>query len=141
MGARRLISLDFLLVYGFGLTIVAATIVTTVERGAGGTIKTFPGTLWWAMSTVTTVGYGDVTPVTPLGRAAAFVLMVGGITFFSAITANVAAFLVKTDSAGEKIQGKRADGNAGAAHARDRRAPARGREPKAITDNTGDLFL
>lgn len=102
MGARRLISLDFLLVYGFGLTIVAATIVTTVERGAGGTIKTFPGTLWWAMSTVTTVGYGDVTPVTPLGRAAAFVLMVGGITFFSAITANVAAFLVKTDSAGEK---------------------------------------
>ena len=104
VGARRLISLDFLLVYGFGLMIIMATVVTTAEHNAGGTIRTFPDALWWAMSTVTTVGYGDVVPVTTAGRAAAFVLMVGGITFFSAITANIAAFIVKSDNASEKAK-------------------------------------
>jgi voltage-gated potassium channel len=50
--------------------------------------------LWWGIVTLTTVGYGDVLPVTPEGRIAAIVLMVLGIALFSAITGTVVAALV-----------------------------------------------
>ncbi|MCH7787221.1 MAG: two pore domain potassium channel family protein [Chloroflexi bacterium] len=51
--------------------------------------------LYMAVITLTTVGYGDTFPVTTAGRAVAFVLMIGGIGFFGAITANFASFLIK----------------------------------------------
>jgi voltage-gated potassium channel len=47
------------------------------------------------MATITTVGYGDMVPVSTVGRAMGYVLMLGGIAFFSGITANLASFLVK----------------------------------------------
>jgi len=53
-------------------------------------INTFSDALWWAVVTTTTVGYGDISPSTPLGRVLAVVLMLVGIgvigTFTSAIT-------------------------------------------------------
>jgi voltage-gated potassium channel len=42
------------------------------------------------------VGYGDMVPVTLAGRAVAFVVMLGGIAFFSGVTANLASFLVRS---------------------------------------------
>jgi voltage-gated potassium channel len=95
-GMRRLVNVDFLLVYGVGLVIVAATIVASVEIGENASIQSFPDALWWAVVTITTVGYGDMVPVTVAGRAMAFVLMLGGIAFFSGVTANLASFLVKS---------------------------------------------
>jgi hypothetical protein len=50
--------------------------------------------LWWGVVTLTTVGYGDVLPITPEGRIAAIVLMVLGIGLFSAITAVVTSALI-----------------------------------------------
>ena len=47
------------------------------------------------MVTITTVGYGDMVPVTVVGRAVAFILMFGGIAFFSGVTVNLALFLIK----------------------------------------------
>ncbi|MFW6195241.1 MAG: potassium channel family protein [Chloroflexota bacterium] len=96
-GARRLAGIDFLLVYAAGMVIIAATIVTTVERESGGSITSFTEGLWWAVVTVTTVGYGDDVPVTWSGRAVAVVLMICGIGFFSGLAANFAAFLVHDD--------------------------------------------
>jgi len=52
--------------------------------------------LWWSLLTVTTVGYGDFTPVTTVGRVMATVLMIGGIWFFSGLAANFAAILIHT---------------------------------------------
>ncbi|MDY6834364.1 MAG: potassium channel family protein [Chloroflexota bacterium] len=98
IGARRLVHVDFLVVYGLGLIILAATAITTVERNAeGAEIVSFPDALWWAVVTITTVGYGDTVPVTHAGRAVAYVLMLGGIAFFSGLVANLSALLVKGD--------------------------------------------
>ena len=94
--SRRLVNVDFLLVYAIGMVAIAATIVTTVEAGHD-TIESFPDALWWSMVTVTTVGYGDMTPVTPTGRAVAVFLMIGGIGLFGGLTANLASAIMKTE--------------------------------------------
>ena len=102
VGMRRLVNVDFLLVYGIGLVIIAATVVASVEGGENASIQSFPDALWWAVVTITTVGYGDMVPVTVAGRAVGFILMLGGIAFFSGVTANLASFLVKGGSESDK---------------------------------------
>jgi voltage-gated potassium channel len=47
--------------------------------------------LWWAAQTVTTVGYGDVTPVTTPGRFVAAILMIAGFATLSLVTASISA--------------------------------------------------
>ncbi len=104
VGMRRLVNVDFLLVYGIGLVIIAATVVASVEGGVGASINSFADALWWAVVTITTVGYGDMVPVTLVGRTVAFVLMLGGIAFFSGMTANLASFLIRgKDTGGTEI--------------------------------------
>ncbi|MBD3610465.1 MAG: potassium channel family protein [Gammaproteobacteria bacterium] len=53
--------------------------------------------VWWALVTVTTVGYGDVVPVSGAGKFFASLLILLGIGVFSLLTANVSAFLVRQD--------------------------------------------
>ena len=103
VGMRRLVNIDFILVYGIGLVIIAATVVASVEGGEGASIHSFADALWWAVVTITTVGYGDMVPITVVGRAVAFVLMLGGIAFFSGVTANLASFLIKGHDAEKKV--------------------------------------
>ena len=50
--------------------------------------------LWWSVQTVTTVGYGDVTPVEPWGRLVATILMILAFAFLSLLTGTVASLLV-----------------------------------------------
>lgn len=70
-------------------------LVTAFENGADGSITDFDDALWWAIVTITTVGYGDKYPVTPEGRAVAVFLMIIGITLFSMLTAGIAAYFVE----------------------------------------------
>ena len=58
-------------------------------------ITTFGDALWWSATTVTTVGYGDRYPVTTQGRLIAVVLIVAGIGLVGAVTASVAAWMVR----------------------------------------------
>ncbi|WP_433888233.1 potassium channel family protein [Streptomyces sp. CA-111067] len=66
------------------------------ERGApGADIRTFGDALWWACSTLTTVGYGDATPVTAAGRLIAFVVMVCGLALLGAVTGSFSSWLLR----------------------------------------------
>ena len=78
------------------LAYVAAVQVTISERGVeGSNIKNFGDGLWWAVTTVTTVGYGDRFPVTTEGRILAVLLMLTGISLVGVITASVASWFVQ----------------------------------------------
>jgi voltage-gated potassium channel len=75
---------------------IGAVQITITERGVeGSNIKSFGDGLWWAVTTVTTVGYGDRFPTTSLGRVLAVGLMLVGISLMGVITASVAAWFVK----------------------------------------------
>ncbi len=93
--ALRFAHVDYLAGYAISLVLLISTIVTSVERGHDSPVDSFPDALWWSIATVTTVGYGDVVPVTTAGRAFAYVLMVGGIGLFGAFTANLASILAR----------------------------------------------
>ncbi len=74
---------------------MAALAVLDAERGApDATIAGFPDAVWWALTTITTVGYGDEYPVTAEGRFVAVLLMVAGIALLGVVTAAVAAWFV-----------------------------------------------
>ena len=89
------------------LAYIGAVQITITERGVeGSNIKNFGDGLWWAITTVTTVGYGDRFPVTSTGRVLAVCLMLVGISLMGVITASVAAWFVKMsqdDSNSRKI--------------------------------------
>lgn len=77
-------------------TLLAAVAENEAERDApGATIHGIGDSLWWAFSTVSTVGYGDRYPVTPAGRFVAAALMVVGVSLFGVITASLATFFVR----------------------------------------------
>jgi len=97
--------LQYVMLFGLTSVFVCAGIVLAFEKGNGGTIDDYGTALWWAMTTVTTVGYGDAVPETPEGKGVAVVLMLVGISFFSWVTANIAAFLVEFGGGGDEQHG------------------------------------
>jgi voltage-gated potassium channel len=79
-----------LLVYAASLAVLDA------ERAdPNAHIKNFGDAVWWSISTITTVGYGDFYPVTVNGRLVAVMLMIGGISLIGVITATVATWIVQ----------------------------------------------
>jgi voltage-gated potassium channel len=77
----------------FSLVVAVGIIIPTVNSEA----------LWWAMVTITSVGYGDYVPVTFWGRVLAMVLMIFGIGIFAVLTGFVAAKVVKLQKGPEDI--------------------------------------
>lgn len=77
------------------LVFVASVAVLDAERDGHGRIQTFGDSLWWAIATVATVGYGDVVPVTLTGRCIAVALMLSGIAVLGVVTASIASWLME----------------------------------------------
>jgi voltage-gated potassium channel len=80
-----------------GLVIVCAALaVVDAERGQPrSNISTFGDALWWSLTTITTVGYGDRYPVTGQGRLVAVALMLAGIALLGVVTASIASWLIE----------------------------------------------
>jgi len=73
------------------LTVIAAVLARAVEPE---TFHTFGEAAWWALQTVSTVGYGDVVPESSAGRLLGAALMLLGVAFVPAITSIVVAVLI-----------------------------------------------
>ncbi len=78
------------------IAFVAALAVLDAERKAETPLITsFGDAMWWACTTMTTVGYGDTYPVTTAGRFIGVGLMIGGIALLGTVTATFASWLVE----------------------------------------------
>ncbi|GAA4154005.1 potassium channel family protein [Gryllotalpicola daejeonensis] len=77
------------------LIYVAALAELEAEYGHGGAVQTIGDALWWAIVTITTVGYGDSVPVTVVGKLVAVCLMFGGIALIGVVSATLASWIVE----------------------------------------------
>jgi voltage-gated potassium channel len=82
------------------IVVVAGAAEATFDAGE---FKSIWDGVWWAVVTVTTVGYGDVYPKSVAGRLIGVVVMFVGIGFLSVLTATIASRFVKTDTGSDEI--------------------------------------
>lgn len=82
------------------LIVIAAEIYSVAENAS------YTNSLWWAIATTTTVGYGDISPHTEIGRTVAVVLMILGIGLIGSVTSTVTAFFVdeKNDRENDELK-------------------------------------
>ena len=138
---RRLVSPEGLrqaALFTLLLILAAAGAFQAVENGHHPQPITLWDGLWWAVETVTTVGYGDIYPVTDAGRVIAMIVMLSGIGFVALLTGSIAQRFLSGSEA-EAARGRAEIGppprHLGAARAA--RADARDREPPARRRDRG----
>jgi voltage-gated potassium channel len=78
------------------VTVLSCVALYAVESDVNPSIRSPVDALWWGVTTISTVGYGDVTPITSEGRLVAAALMLLGIGLFGAITAIVTNTLLSS---------------------------------------------
>ena len=84
------------------LLIFTSCVMYIVERGANPDFSSIPEAMWWSIVTLTTVGYGDTRPITPLGQFLAGFVAILGIGMFALPTSILgAAFLVEMGKRGK----------------------------------------
>ncbi len=86
------------------MTVIGGVLIHFTDK------KTFPNIgdgMWWAVQTVTTVGYGDLVPKSTVGRLVAALVMLVGISFLAVITAAIASEFI--ESTRRRIEGTRTD--------------------------------
>ncbi|MES3037689.1 MAG: ion channel [Bdellovibrionota bacterium] len=86
-----------LTIFGNLLIATGAVGLYFIEKDHNPNIQTLLDTLWWAVSTVTTVGYGDVSPITTMGKIIGIILMIVGTALFWSYTALFADALISEE--------------------------------------------
>jgi voltage-gated potassium channel len=81
------------------LLVFSSLAMLQLEAGGPGNIRTAQDAMWWAVSTMTTVGYGDTYPATPEGRLVAVFLMIAGIGVFGTFSGLVASWFLAPKAA------------------------------------------
>ncbi len=84
--------------------LLATMAVLSVETSPRSNIRNAGDALWWAFTTITTIGYGDKYPVTLAGRLVAVVLVIFGVSLFSTFTAFVASFFIGKEQKKEESE-------------------------------------
>jgi len=85
---------NYVLVATSGVIVLGALGIYIVEHNVNDAISSPGDALWWAISTATTVGYGDIHPKTAEGRLIVVVLMLTGIGVIGVFTATIASFFM-----------------------------------------------
>jgi len=91
-------TLSVVSVMAFLVIIFSSIAILEVEDAPHSNITSAEDAIWWTITTITTVGYGDIYPVTTEGRALAAALMIFGIGIFGTFTAYVASFFIGNKS-------------------------------------------
>ncbi|MGB8172066.1 MAG: potassium channel family protein [Nitrososphaeraceae archaeon] len=96
-----------------GIVVIAGTVIMyNLEKGAENSqMTTLLDAMWWCVATVTTVGYGDVVPVTSLGRIVALVYMFFGIILITTTLAVISNTFYKKRFEKEETEKKKQDMN------------------------------
>lgn len=90
--------LQFALLAAVLIVVSSALIMFEIERHAPHpNIQTVGDAIWWAITSITTVGYGDRYPTTGAGRALATLVLISGIAIIGVVTASIAATFVRSD--------------------------------------------
>jgi voltage-gated potassium channel len=91
--------LHIVLLAVLAIILIGAALELAFEHKApGSNIHSYGDALWWAIVTITTVGYGDRYPVTAAGRGIAVVLMLTGIGLVGVLSASIASYFVGQES-------------------------------------------
>lgn len=90
---RRFRKLISLLIF---IALVLSQMIVPIERSAGGSIQTWFDGIWWASTTLTTVGYGDLVPITTAGRLIGMCLQLTGALMFGVSIAMIGSILTRT---------------------------------------------
>ena len=85
--------LIFLALLGNAIMLFAAYGFYKLEREVNPQVDSYGDALWWAICTVSTVGYGDIVPITGLGRVIGAILIIFGVMFFLTWTAVLAGLI------------------------------------------------
>jgi len=95
----------FLLVGAASIILVGTYVMYAIESNVPNTkIKTLGDSLWWVVETITTVGYGDIVPISDIGRTVALVFMFGGILIITTIMSVVSTGFYKKRVSKEENQ-------------------------------------
>lgn len=142
-GARRLFErLGRVALVAAIVVVFGAFIAYKAEHPTNPEYATFGDSLWWAIVTLTTVGYGDVVPKTTAGRAAGVMIMLTGIAVLGLLAGSLASFFRLEPKPGDgEADGSGGDAPGGAGPDAASSADAAARGPGAVGALTSELDL
>jgi voltage-gated potassium channel len=80
------------------LTVILGSMMYAIESGENEKFTSIPTSIYWAIVTLTTVGYGDISPVTPLGKAFASIIMILGYAIIAVPTGIITAKFINSST-------------------------------------------
>lgn len=89
------INVEYGLLIFLTVVLISSFLIWQVEQNAAGTIQSLGDALWWSVTTITTIGYGDIVPVTQTGKIIGSVVAFTGVIIFMVITAKIASIFTR----------------------------------------------
>lgn len=96
----QLTSIPFIIlsIFGNGIVFIFAFIIYFLEKDVNPRLTNFMDALWWSFATTSTVGYGDIVPITMWGKFVGIFLMLIGVAIFGIYTAIFARAIIDDDT-------------------------------------------